>query len=99
MKNPILTVAGLAVTLALAFVAWKQMPGAATFNHQEDKALKKDSSPLPLKFTRASSKELLGLARDKAGLAWDGWKSPTARILGYSATIIREKAFTADGHK
>ncbi len=44
--------------------------------------------------------EFLGhCARDKAGLAWDGWKSPTARILGYTATIIREKDFTSDGRK
>jgi len=36
--------------------------------------------------------EFLGhCARDKAGLAWDGWKSPTARIYTYTATHIAEK--------
>jgi uncharacterized protein (TIGR00296 family) len=33
--------------------------------------------------------EFLGhCARDKAGLAWDGWRSPTCRIYAYTATII-----------
>jgi AmmeMemoRadiSam system protein B/AmmeMemoRadiSam system protein A len=35
--------------------------------------------------------EFLGhCARDKAGLAWEGWKSPTAEVFAYTATIIRE---------
>lgn len=39
-----------------------------------------------------SLEEFLGhCARDKAGLAWDGWKSPTAQIYAYTATIVREQ--------
>lgn len=35
--------------------------------------------------------EFLGhCARDKAGLSWDGWKSATAKVYVYSATIIDE---------
>ncbi len=35
--------------------------------------------------------EFLGhCARDKAGLGWDGWKSPTAGVYTYTATIIEE---------
>lgn len=29
-------------------------------------------------------------AQDKAGLGWDGWKSPTARVYSYTVTIIEE---------
>jgi AmmeMemoRadiSam system protein A len=36
--------------------------------------------------------EFLGhCARDKAGLTWEGWKSPTAEVFAYTATIIRER--------
>jgi len=39
-----------------------------------------------------SLEEFLGhCARDKAGLDWDGWKSPTAGIFSYTCTIIREE--------
>jgi len=39
-----------------------------------------------------SLKEFLGhCARDKAGLGWDGWKSKTANVYTYTATIIHEK--------
>jgi MEMO1 family protein len=39
-----------------------------------------------------SLEEFLGhCARDKAGLGWNGWKSPTARIFTYTATILHEK--------
>lgn len=240
MKKPLLINAGFVVALAMAFVAWQQVPHAVVFSERQAHTLKKDSGPLLLTFTPHSSEELLALARsavksavdgkpitynasdnpqlqvragcfvtlknkeilrgcigrftaeeplwrtvpevaassarmdvrftnnpissaevphleieisvlspmrrisrpfeeielgrdgivimdkghsgtflpqvaretgwtleeflshcarDKAGLAWDGWKSPTARILGYSATIIREKDFTADGRK
>ncbi|MEJ2718404.1 MAG: AmmeMemoRadiSam system protein B [Deltaproteobacteria bacterium] len=35
--------------------------------------------------------EFLGhCARDKAGLTWDGWKSPTAKVFTYTATIVHE---------
>jgi AmmeMemoRadiSam system protein B/AmmeMemoRadiSam system protein A len=35
--------------------------------------------------------EFLGhCAKDKAGLGWEGWKSPTARIYTYRTTIIEE---------
>ena len=35
--------------------------------------------------------EFLGhCCRDKAGLAWDGWKSPTAQIFAYSVTIVHD---------
>jgi MEMO1 family protein len=41
-----------------------------------------------------SLEEFLGhCARDKAGLAWDGWRSPTARVLRYTATVVCEKDF------
>ena len=30
-------------------------------------------------------------SRDKAGLGWDGWKSPTAKIFTYTTTIIEEE--------
>ena len=40
-----------------------------------------------------SLEEFLGhCASDKAGLGWQGWKSPTAEIFTYTATIIEEKA-------
>jgi|GEM_PF-5521 len=29
-------------------------------------------------------------SQDKAGLGWDGWKSPTAQVYSYSVTIIEE---------
>ena len=36
--------------------------------------------------------EFLGhCARDKAGLDWNGWKSPTAGIFAYTCTIIQEE--------
>ncbi|MFH0821748.1 MAG: AmmeMemoRadiSam system protein B [Pseudomonadota bacterium] len=36
--------------------------------------------------------EFLGhCSRDKAGLGWNGWKSPTAKVLKYTATIIEEE--------
>lgn len=36
--------------------------------------------------------EFLGhCADDKAGLGWEGWKSPTARLYTYRTTIIEEK--------
>ena len=39
-----------------------------------------------------SLEEFLGhCASDKAGLGWQGWKSPTAQIFTYTATIIDEK--------
>ncbi len=35
--------------------------------------------------------EFLGhCARDKAGLGWEGWKSPAAKIYTYTATIVHE---------
>jgi AmmeMemoRadiSam system protein B/AmmeMemoRadiSam system protein A len=38
-----------------------------------------------------SLEEFLGhCSRDKAGLGWDGWKSPTARIFAYRVTIVHE---------
>lgn len=37
-------------------------------------------------------KEFLGhCSRDKAGLGWEGWKSPTAQVYTYTCTIVREK--------
>ncbi|MDQ7785088.1 MAG: AmmeMemoRadiSam system protein B [Desulfomonilaceae bacterium] len=39
--------------------------------------------------------EFLGhCSRDKAGLGWDGWRSPTAEVFTYTATIIAEKKLT-----
>lgn len=39
-----------------------------------------------------SLEEFLGhCSRDKAGLGWDGWRSPTATIYTYTATIVQEK--------
>ncbi len=39
-----------------------------------------------------SLEEFLGhCASDKAGLSWQGWKSPTAQIFVYTATIIEDK--------
>ncbi len=39
-----------------------------------------------------SLEEFLGhCAGDKAGIGWQGWKSPTAQIFAYTATIIEEK--------
>jgi AmmeMemoRadiSam system protein B/AmmeMemoRadiSam system protein A len=39
-----------------------------------------------------SLEEFLGhCASDKAGIGWQGWKSPTAQIFAYTATIIEEK--------
>jgi MEMO1 family protein len=39
-----------------------------------------------------SLEEFLGhCARDKAGLDWQGWKSPTAQVFAYTATIIEEE--------
>jgi AmmeMemoRadiSam system protein A len=36
--------------------------------------------------------EFLGhCARDKAGIGWDGWKSPTATVYTFTATIIDEE--------
>jgi len=36
--------------------------------------------------------EFLGhCARDKAGIGWNGWKSPTAQVYGFTATIVSEK--------
>lgn len=38
-----------------------------------------------------SLEEFLGhCARDKAGLGWEGWKSPTAKVFAYTATVIHE---------
>lgn len=38
-----------------------------------------------------SLEEFLGhCARDKAGLGWDGWKTPTAQVYAYTATVIHE---------
>jgi len=38
-----------------------------------------------------SLEEFLGhCSRDKAGLSWDAWKSPTAEVYVYTATIIDE---------
>ncbi len=35
--------------------------------------------------------EFLGhCARDKAGLGWDGWKHPAAKVYTYTATIVHE---------
>lgn len=35
--------------------------------------------------------EFLGhCSRDKAGLGWEGWKSPDARVYGYTATVLHE---------
>jgi AmmeMemoRadiSam system protein A len=35
--------------------------------------------------------EFLGhCARDKAGIGWDGWKRPDAKVYGYTAVIIEE---------
>ncbi|MFC1835994.1 AmmeMemoRadiSam system protein B [Thermodesulfobacteriota bacterium] len=39
-----------------------------------------------------SLEEFLGhCARDKAGLGWTGWQSPTAKVYSYTATIIHEE--------
>lgn len=39
-----------------------------------------------------SLEEFLGhCSRDKAGLGWDGWKSPSARIYTYTCTIVKEE--------
>lgn len=39
-----------------------------------------------------SLEEFLGhCAREKAGLGWDGWRSPTAEIWAYTVTIIEEE--------
>lgn len=39
-----------------------------------------------------SLEEFLGhCASDKAGLGWQGWKSPTAQVFVYTATIIEDK--------
>lgn len=39
-----------------------------------------------------SLEEFLGhCSRDKAGLGWDGWKSPTAAVYTYTATIIADE--------
>lgn len=36
--------------------------------------------------------EFLGhCSRDKAGLGWDGWKSPTAQIYTYNCIIVKEE--------
>ncbi len=36
--------------------------------------------------------EFLGhCSRDKAGLGWEGWKNPSARVFTYTATIIDER--------
>ena len=36
--------------------------------------------------------EFLGhCARDKAGIGWEGWKKPSAKVYTYTATIISEK--------
>ena len=38
-----------------------------------------------------SLEEFLGhCSRDKAGLSWEGWKSPTAVVYAYTATIVSE---------
>lgn len=38
-----------------------------------------------------SLEEFLGhCSRDKAGLGWDGWKSPTADVYAYTAIVIKE---------
>jgi AmmeMemoRadiSam system protein B/AmmeMemoRadiSam system protein A len=40
--------------------------------------------------------EFLGhCARDKAGLGWNGWKSPTAAVYTYTATIVDEDDLSA----
>ena len=47
-----------------------------------------------------SLEEFLGhCASDKAGLGWQGWKSPTAEVFAYTATIIEEKASEGSGPK
>ena len=39
-----------------------------------------------------SLEEFLGhCSRDKAGLGWDGWKSPTAAVHTYTAIIIKDE--------
>lgn len=39
-----------------------------------------------------SLEEFLGhCSRDKAGLGWDGWKGPSARVFVYSTSIIEEE--------
>jgi MEMO1 family protein len=39
-----------------------------------------------------SLEEFLGhCSRDKAGLGWDGWKSPSAQIYTYTCTIVKEE--------
>jgi len=38
-----------------------------------------------------SVEEFLGhCSRDKAGLGWEGWKSPTAAVYTYTATVVSE---------
>jgi AmmeMemoRadiSam system protein A len=38
-----------------------------------------------------SLEEFLGhCARDKAGIGWDGWKRPTAKIYSYRVVIVQE---------
>lgn len=42
--------------------------------------------------------EFLGhCARDKAGIGWDGWRSPSARIYAYTVTIVTEKNLCVNG--
>jgi AMMECR1 domain-containing protein len=39
-----------------------------------------------------SLEEFLGhCSRDKAGLGWEGWKNPRARIYSYTVTIIQDE--------
>jgi MEMO1 family protein len=47
-----------------------------------------------------SLEEFLGhCARDKAGLGWDGWRSPSARVYAYTVTIVSEKDEAASARK
>jgi AmmeMemoRadiSam system protein A len=60
----------------------------------QDKGRKGTFLPQVAQQTGWSLEEFLGhCSHDKAGIGWDGWKSPTARIFAYTATIVSEKDF------
>ncbi len=56
-----------------------------------DKGMSGTFLPQVAEETGWSLEEFLGhCARDKAGLGWDGWKSPTAKVYAYTATVMHE---------
>ena len=66
----------------------------------EDKGRRGTFLPNVAQETGWSLTEFLGhCARDKAGLGWEGWKSPSARIYTYRTTIIYEKDVKTSGGK